>query len=435
MENIFLCLLGMIFLVVLAIPIVFALTVATLLASLFSALFEPVTAWIQGCIEKFSWMFSKRLDAISLFPAIKKRFISLPKFLFICFVIIFLVLYYLSLGDVINKTPDISLLFPGTALEQVSTFRAPFDIFHIASFFVNPENYLQTIIYGLITSLFLKIGCFLEDSDGKDPVEIIKNSFVNVPCVLLITLFSSIVFAKLPPDLLAFSLPKVTLDFIPAAIAPGTSDVLVALTDLQNYFGILSKKLLSTIPTIVAIYFLCHSITGFAVAYLGGFFAIGILALAATLFPELQGVLSNPASPWSAFFILLFILALGEFVALLLSEFTTIIGVHFWKQIYQKYEKNLSPYNLVSLLISYFFYPAFGVAVFGFLSLIINEFDAEIFGFSLVSLLVFLFVTFVGYKITKWISSDGNTPSGRSYAFAMIFNIPIWIIYFLLFAI
>ena len=104
MENIFWCLLGMIFLVVLAIPIVFALTVATLLASLFSALFEPVTAWIQGCIEKFSWMFSKRLDAFSFFPAIKKRFRSLPKFLFICFVIIFLVLYYLSLGDVINKS-------------------------------------------------------------------------------------------------------------------------------------------------------------------------------------------------------------------------------------------------------------------------------------------------------------------------------------------
>lgn len=415
MDNFLEILLGSVLIAVFLFPVVFALVVATFAAKLFSALFKPITEPIHGVVERVATVLTSPLESSSSFSVIRRYFGSLKNILFICFIVIFLIVHYLSLGDVGNLLENIPLLFPGSALEQVMTYGTYDGTFDISTFFVNPESYLRTIIFSFITGVFVHIGC-----TTREPNKI--HFLVKLLYTLLISLFSSIVLGMIPSDMFHVSWPEISLDFASAGTVTGASDALVMLAQLQEWGGILLEKLVGVIPALVAVYFLCHSVSGFAAAFLGGVIAICSVAMG---WPE---GLSNPDSP-QTLFLLLFILSAGEVIALMFSELTDMVAEAWISE-----NKTLFVYyNVVTLLISYFFYPALAVSVLCLLSLFVNGFDLILLIFGLAALLVFSLAAFAGYKILRWTSKDSAGIEGGYYATAMVFNIPIWIIYIAVF--
>lgn len=400
------------------IPVVIALVLATFAASLFTALLSPITEPIHGLFDAVSDMLPNPLDSIPMFPTIKRYFGSTKNILFIGFVIVYLVFHYQSLGNVENMLDNISLLFPGSALDQVVSYGTYTGKLDIASFFVNPENYLQTLIFSFIVGLFMHIGC-----TTKDPCAHV-HFLVKLPYTMLISLFSSIVLSKIPADAFRFTFPEIVLNLSSAGTVSGGTDAQMMLAQLQEWGGILLEHLVGIVPTLVAVYFLARSISGFAAAFLGGFVALAAVGIG---WPD---GFSDPNS-FQSVFLLLFILAAGEVVALIFSEFLS----EATQSLISMNREVLTYYNVVSLLISYFFYPALGVSVLGFISLFLNGFDFAVLALSIVCLIVFSLATFAGYKITQWTSWRHGHVDGGTYAAAMVVNIPIWIIYIVSFAV
>ena len=413
LEMLLACIVVSIFLI----PVIIALVLATFAASLFSALLSPVTEPIHGILGAVSDRLPNPLESIPMFPAIKRYFGSSKNILFIGFVIVYLVFHYQSLSDVGNILDNISLLFPGSALDQVISYGSYNGKLDIASFFVNPERYLQTLIISFITGLFMHIGC-----TTKDPCAHV-HFLVKLLYTMLISLFASIVLGKIPADAFSITIPEFSLDLSSAGTVAGDTDAQMMLAQLQEWGRILLDHLVSIVPVLVAVYFLVHSISGFAAAFLGGFLALAAVGIG---WPD---AFSDPDS-FQSVFLLLFILATGEVVALIFSEFISE-ATQAWVSLNREV---LTYYNVISLLISYFFYPTLGLSVLGFISLIVNGFDFAVLALSLVCLLVFSLATLAGYKITQWTSWRYGHVDGGTYAVAMVINIPIWIIYLISFA-
>lgn len=394
-----------------------ALVVAIFVVKLFSMLFKPITDPIHDFIENVSESVPNPLDNIHFFSKTRKYLGSPKNILFVCFITIFLIFYYLSRARLLSNAKSIIdnlfLLFPGSSLEQVVTHGELVTSLDISSFFVNPESYLRTIIFSFVTGLFLHIGCTTKAPDAKIHI------LVKLLYTLLISLFSSVVLGMIPSDMFIVSLPEISLDFTSAGIATGGSQVLMVLAEFQKWGVTLLKNLLKIIPTFVAIYFLSRSICGFTASYLGGFialFAVGI---------GWPNGFSDPNSP-RAVLLLLFILAVGEVIALTFSEIIDKAA----EIVTLKTAELFKHYNIISLLISYFFYPAFALSLMCFLGILINGFNIALFVICLAGLLVFSLATFAGYKIT---SRNCRSVNGTTYAVAMVFNIPIWIIYIIIF--
>lgn len=417
MENFFETLLAAIVIALYLVPVIIALVLATFAANFFAALFRPITEPIHGFFQMVFEFLLSPLDRIPAFPTIKRYFGSSKNILFICFVIIFLIVHYVSMGSVGSMAENISLLFPGTALEQVTTNGSYDGKFILSDFFVNPENYLRTIIFSFITGLFMHIGCTTKDEDdGKIHI------LVKVLYMLLISLFSSVVLGMIPPDMFHISIPEISLDFASTGAVTGDSTILSLLAELRQWGSVLLKELVGILPAIVALYFLAHSVSGFAAAFLGGFIAISAVAIG---WPD---GFANPNSFQSAF-LLLFMLAVGEVIALMFSEMLN----KFAGTVMEGSRELFGYYNIISLLISYFFYPLFGLSLLCLLSLIINGFDFLVLAVCVVSLLVFSLSIFGGYKLTRCTLKSCGSLNGTAYGAAMVVNIPIWIIYIVIF--
>jgi hypothetical protein len=397
------------------VPAILALILATFAAKLFSKFFSPVTELVKKIIG--SGDLSNPLDDLHLFYSVRGYFGTPKNILFICFVIIFLIFHYRSLGNVGDIYENFVLLFPGSAVEQVATSDVFGGKLDFGSFVVNPESYLQIIIYSFITGLFMKIGCTTKADDAEIAIP------VKLLYTLLITVFSAVVLEMLPSDLFYISIPEISLELHSLNTYSGDSDALMLLETLWQWAGILLEKLVSLIPTIVAFYFLCNSISGFTAAFLGGFVALFAVALA---LPE--GFADQ--NSFGAVLLLLFMLAAGEVVALTLSEMVSDVAEAFTSE----NGKIFTYYNIVTLLIAYFFYPLFGLAVLFVIAAIVNGFNFSVFLVCLAGLIVFSLVTFAGYRLNRWLCEDSGSISGGEYTAAMIFNIPIWIIYIVLFA-
>ncbi len=397
-------------------PVILALILVTFAANLFLGIFKPIADPIRGVMETVSGLVPNPLDKIPSFPKIKRYFGSTKNILFICFVIIFLLFHYRSLGNVDIVLTNISLLFPGSAFDTIISFAMSGGDFDISSFFVNPENYLRTIIFSFITGLFLHMGCTTKAADAK------IHFLVKLVYTMLITLFSSVVLGKIPPDIFTITLPDFSLALASIGTVTGNLDTVTLLATLQQLGGILLKKLVSLIPVIVAGYFLTQSVSSFAAAFLGGFVALAALSVAC---PQ---VFVNPDS-YGAAFLFLVAISLAEIVALFFGEFVNKIA----GRAIGKIDKVFEYYNIVSLLLSYFFYPTLVLPFMTFISFRTNGFDLVNWLIGIACLIVFSFVTFVGYKIKQWVWKRGDTADGVKYAVAMVINIPIWIIYYVLF--
>lgn len=398
------------------IPVIAALVLATFVANLFSGACKPITEPIRDAIETVSASVPNPLDRISAFPKIRQYCGSTKNILFIGFVIIFLLLHYRSLGNVDIVFDNISLLFPGSAVDQTIAYGTYDGTLDISSFFVNPENYLREMMIHFITGLFLHIGCTTKADGAKVRI------LVKLVYTMLITLFSSVVLAKIPLDMFTVTFPKISLDLAPAVTVTGTSDAAMMLATLQQWGGILLEKMVSFIPAIVAAYFLCQSISGFAAAFLGGFVALFSLNWVC---PE---VLTNPGS-FGDTFLLLFALSAGEVTALFFSEFANQ-RAEKWRT---QNDKFFEYYNIFSLLLSYLFYPTLVLPVLAVVSFFTKGFNFGVLLLSIACLAVFSLVTFVGYKINKWAWKGDGAVHGEEYAAGMVFNIPIWVIYYFLF--
>lgn len=416
MPRVLEILLGAVIIAIFLLPVIAALVVATFAAKLFSVLFHPITAAFHELSEKASERFPNPLEKIPAFSTIKNYFGSPKNILFIGFVMIFLIIHYQTLSDVGAIYDNISLLFPGTALDQVLSYGTYDGTLDLSSFFVNPESYLQTIIYSAITGLFMHIGCTTKADGARVHI------LVKILYTLLISLFSSIVLGMIPEDMFHISFSEVSFDFGFSGAATGGSDFSELLAEVWEWAAVLLEKLVNILPTVVALYFLSHAVSGFAAAFLGGMIALCSVGLA---WPE---GLSNPDSALAVFLILAILVA-GEVIALLLGEKLDEL-VEGWLSKTGEVPKY---YNIVSLLIAYFFYPTLALALLSVLSQFINGFDIAILLFGLVCLLVFSLATFVGFKITQWTTRKEGKISGLSYSVAMVFNVPIWIIYILVF--
>lgn len=399
-------------------PVCLVLILVTFVTNLFSGFFKPIAEPIRGALETVSGLVSNPLERIPLFPKIKRCLGSTKNILFICFVMIYLLFHYRSLRDVDIVLNNISLLFPGSALDLVTSFLMSGGNLDMSSFLVNPENYLQTIIFSLITGLFLHIGCTTKAADAK--IHFLVKLFYTV----VITLFSSVVLGKLPSDIFAITFPDISFELTSVGTFTGSTDAMTLLTTLQQWGGILLQKMVGLLPVVVAFYFLCKSISGFAAAALGGLMAL--FALSVTC-PE---VIIDPNS-FGAAFLLLFAISAAEFVALFFSEYIdTIVS-----RLVSKMDKVFDYYNIVSLLLSYWFYPTLVLPVLAYPSVFDHGFHFDVLLICIACLLVFAMVTFVGYKLQKWVWKREHRVDGVKYAAAMVINIPIWIIYLLLFKI
>lgn len=411
-------LLACIVLTIFMIPVMVALVLATFLAKLFNAMFKPVTEPIAALGSAIFDLVPNPLENIPMFPSIKKCFGSTKNILFMGFVIVFLVFHFRSLSDVGLLLENLSLLFPGSALELVTTYEHYGSKPDLASFLVNPENYLQTIIYSLITGFFLHVACTTKAPDAK------VNIFVKVLYSLLVSLFSSIVLSKLPADLFVISLPKFSLDLSSAGSFAASTDFGSLVAQLWSRLRVLMENLLKIVPTLAAVYFLSNSLSGFAASFLGGFIAICGLSLGA---PE---ALSDPESFRYVFFLLI-TLAIGEVTALTFSEFVswgaemafstgdgaTLFGF----------------YNIVTLLISYFFYPFLGMGVLCIIALFADGFAFGLLLFALICLAIFSLSVFASYKILQITSGNTAVKEAGPFAVAQVLNFPIWIIYAVIF--
>ena len=398
---------------IILLPVALVLILATLVANLVLGFCKPITEPINGVMETIYGLLSKPLDKIPSFPKIKRYFGSTKNILFICFVIIFLLFHYRSWGDVDVALNNISLLFPGTGFDLVTSILMAGGDFDFSSFRVNPEDFLQTIIFSLITGLFLHMGCTTKEPDAK------VHFLVKLIYTMLITLFSSVVLGKIPSDMLAITFPDFSLEI---GTVTGNSDAMMLLATLQQWGGALLNKFISIIPVIVAGYFLCQSISGFAAAFLGGFIALFSLS---TVCPE---ALINPDS-YGAAFLLLTAISLGELVALFFGEIINKPVEHLVSMA----DKVFEYYNIVSILISYFFYPTLVLPLKTYTSFPANGFNFASLLICIACLAVFALVTFAGYKIKQWVWKREGTKDLAKYAVAMVINIPLWIVYYLLF--
>ena len=415
MENFWAIVVAAIGAVIALFPVVMALVLATFAAKLFSKLFTPVTRPIEAALEQVCDRIHNPLEDIPMFDVILEYFGSTKNILFMGFVSIFLIFHYKTLGNVGNIFENISLLFPGSALDQFVSYGAYDGKLNISSFLVKPELYLQTLIYSGVTGLFMHIGCTTKVEGARVHI------LVKLLYTMLITLFSAIVLGKLPAELFSVSLPKISLDIASVGSIAAESDALQLLGQLWDWFAILLEKFISLVPGIVAFYFLCESITGFSASFLGGFMAMFSLAMAC---PD---VFTDSDSS-RAVFLLLATLSIGEVVSLIFSEFVSK-GADLC---FGEHEKIFEYYNIVSLLLAYFFYPLVAVVVLCVISFFSNGFH---FGLLLVSvgcILVFSLVTYAGYKIKQWVWPDSGI-DGMEFACSMVFNLPIWVIYLVLF--
>jgi hypothetical protein len=219
-----------------------------------------------------------------------------------------LLFHYLSLGNEQVTLLNISTLFPGSAFDVIISFAMSQGKLDYSSIVINPEDYLQTIIFSGITGLFLHIGCTTKDKEAK------IHFLVRVVYILLITLFSSVVLAKIPTNLFTVTLPAYSSQLESATIAIDHADAMAFLATLQQVGGVLLRNLLTIIPALVAVYFLCQSISSFTAAFMGGIFALATLSVAC---PD---VFLNPYSLKTSI-LLLVAVSLAEAVALLFGEF------------------------------------------------------------------------------------------------------------------
>lgn len=403
-------------------PVILALAVGSMVSSLFSGFLKPVTDPLRKLFSGSTSKSDLPSDRGLLPASISDKFGSLKNILFMGVVIVFLIFHYESLGNVEILHDNISLLFPGSALEQAMAYGDYEGSLDISAFFEAPENYLRTLVFSTITGLFMYMGCTPGESATIHPL-------VKLVYTMLITLFSAIVLGKLPADLFLISVPDISLDFVPASVVSSGTDTQWVWTQFLEWSGILLIKLFQVVPALVAAYFLAKAITGFAAAFLGGYVAVVGMALAAMLADQPE-LLSNLDTP-NGVYLLLVIVGLSEFVAFLFSEMTGEMMSGFLasnKEFFQYY-------NIVSLLISYFSYPALVLAVLGLIAQFANGFDLALLLLSLAFLFVFALVTFVGYQLCRWTLEEGDKMEGGMYGTAMVVNIPVWLIYIVIFAV
>ena len=412
MRGFFNYLLYPIYVALFMLPIVLGLVLVTIVTNLFLGVWQPITKPIRSAMETVSELVPSPLDKIPSFPKIKRYLGSTKNILFILFVLIFLVIHYLSLGHVNISVLNVPQLFPGSAFDSIISFAIAQGKLDISSFVVNPEDYLRTILFSGITGLFLHVGCTTKDEGAKIPF------LVKLVYILLITLFSSVVLGKIPSDMFTITLPEFSSQLESLDIG---RDNLIAegmLTTLWQCIKILWENLITLIPAIVAVFFLCKSVSGFAAAFAGGCLALAVLGFAC---PQ---VFTNPDSFWSGV-LLLVAVSLAEAVALLLGEFVDKIA----DRVIQKIGSVFAYYNVVSLMISYFFYPTLALPILRLFLGITMGTDFVNGLLSVAGLSVFTLVTLAGFKVNQWVWKDEETINGKRYAILMIINIPIWIVY------
>ena len=397
-------------------PIALVLILATIVADLFSGVCRPVTEPIYAALETVSGRVPNPLDRIPSFPKIKRYFGSTKNILFVGFVIIFLLVHYLSLENVDVTIIGISKLFPGSAFDVFLSFAMAQGKLDLSSFFVNPENYLQTIVFSGITGLFLHIGCTTKQEGTR------IHFGVKLIYILLITLFSSVVLGKIPSDMFTITLPEHSLQLESVSLAIETANAKMLLATLLQWEWALLTKMITLIPIIVAVYFLCQSVSGFAAAFLGGFLALAVLSVTC------QQVFLNPDSLGSAI-ALLFAVSLAEAVALLFGEYIKNIAA----RLVGKIDKIFAYYNIVSLLISYFSYPLLALPVLTLVPFISKGFDSVSWMLCIACLMLYSLVTFASYKLNQWVNKGEKTVDGKKYAVLMVINIPILLVYFAIF--
>lgn len=400
----------------LMLPIALVLVLVTVVADLFSGICKPITEPIHAALEKVSGRIPDPLDKIPSIPRIKRYFGSTKNILFIGFVIIFLVFHYLSLGSSGVALTNISLLFPGSAFEVLLSFILSYGAsgnVDMSALVISPESYVQTIIFSGITGLFLYIGCTTKAADAK------IHFAVKLIYILLITLFSSAVLGRIPADMFTITLPEYSSQLEPVGLVIDTTNTQMMLVSLWQWEKLLLEKMATLIPIIVAAYFLCQSVSGFAAAFLGGIFALAVLSLAC---PQ---VFLNPYSLGTSV-LLVVAVALAETVALLFGEYIKKTVARWLEKI----DKVFEYYNIVSLLISYLFYPLLLLPV---LMLSSGTIDFIRLLIGIVCLTVFASVTFAGYKINQRMLRHEKTIDGKKYALLMAINIPILLVYFAMF--
>lgn len=399
-------------------PFALALILATVVADLFSGVCRPITEPIHAALETVSGRVPNPLDRIPSFPKIKRYFGSTKNILFVGFVIVFLLVHYLSMENADVTIIGISKLFPGSAFDVFLSFAMAQGKLDLSSFFVNPENYLQTILFSGITGLFLHMGCTTKQEGAR------VHFAVKLIYILLITLFSSVVLGKIPTDMFTITLPEYSLRLEPVSIAIETANAELLLATLLQWGRILLEKMVTLIPIIVAAYFLCQSVSGFAAAFLGGLLALAVLSVTC------QQVFLNPDSLGSAIALLVAV-SLAEAVALLFGEYIKKIVARFLGKI----DKVFDYYNIVSLLISYFFYPLLVIPVMTLVPFISKGYDTLSWLICIVCLAVFALVTFAGYKLNQWLWKREAVVDGKKYALLMVINIPILLVYAAMFKI
>lgn len=402
--------------VIFMLPVVLALFLATAVDNFFSGVCRPITEPIHTALQTVSGRVPNPLDRIPSFPKIKRYFGSTKNILFVAFVIVFLLVHYLSMNNMDVTVTGIPLLFPGSAFDVFLSYAMAQGKLDLSSFFVNPENYLQTIIFSGITGLFLHLGCTTREEGTK------IHFLVKLIYILLITLFSSVVLGKIPSDMFTITLPEFSSRLEPVSIGIDNANAEMLLATLLQWGGILLKKMATLIPIALAIYFLCQSISGFAAAFLGGFLAIAVLS---RVFPQ---AFLNPDSLGSAIALLVAV-SLAEAVALLFGEYINKIA----SRLLEKIEKVFDYYNIVSLLISYFSYPLLVMPVMTLTPFISNGYDTLSWLICMACLGVFSLVTFAGYKINQWAWKRETAVDGKKYALLMVINIPILLIYAIMF--
>lgn len=418
MQEFFVTLLYPVGVALIMLPFALVLILATIVAHLFSGVYKPITDPLHTVMETVSGLIPNPLDKIPSFPKIKRYFGSTKNILFVCFVSIFLLFHYLSLGNEQVTLLNISTLFPGSAFDVIISFAMSQGKLDYSSIVINPEDYLQTIIFSGITGLFLHIGCTTKDKEAK------IHFLVRVVYILLITLFSSVVLAKIPTNLFTVTLPAYSSQLESATIAIDHADAMAFLATLQQVGGVLLRNLLTIIPALVAVYFLCQSISSFTAAFMGGIFALATLSVAC---PD---VFLNPYSLKTSI-LLLVAVSLAEAVALLFGEFIDkMVG-----RIFENIEKIFDYYNIISLSISYFSYPALALPIITFISSIFGGLSFKNRLLCIACLIVFSLVTFASYKINQWVWARERAVSGKKYALFMMINIPILIIYSFMFSI
>lgn len=173
---------------------------------------------------------------------------------------------------------------------------------------------------------------------------------------------------------------------------------------------------------------------------MGGFIGLVIVALSAeTLFP---GTLTDVDSFRTTVIFFFATFVVGEVIALALSEKISKKGESLAEDLASMKWGNLfGYYNIVTLLISYFFYPTLPISILCMISGLVNiphifEGDSTsiaLIMFALACLLVFSLVTVAEYKITKWLLKDSDSINGSSFVAAMAFNVPVWILYIIVF--